>query len=213
MALIFFDLDGTLLNGLSSEKRFFIYLLRHHSLRLRQLVAFLIFPLSWFVHLGKDVWKKNKAYLTGLRPDKIQPLAEKFVAQVLLPCLRPVVRRRLENHLAQGDIVILLTGTPDFIAQPIAMQLGVTHIVATVCATKDGCFAFSPPIIHPFGPAKLQIAEQMCGNFDTNLTKCTAYADSASDISLLSSVAQAVAVYPDATLRKISKRHGWEIIG
>lgn len=213
MALIFFDLDGTLLSGLSSEKRFFIFLLRHRILRLRQLAAFLIFPLRWFVHWRRDVWKKNKAYLTGLRPDKVQPLAEKFVAQVLVPCLRPVVKRRLENHLAQGNIVILLTGTPDFIARPIAIQLGVEHFAATVCASSKGCFAFSPPVIHPLGPAKLQIAEQICRKFNTNLTKCTAYADSASDISLLSSVAQPVAVYPDAALRKVSKRYGWEIIG
>lgn len=212
MALIFFDLDGTSVSGLSSEKRFFIFLLRNRILRLRQLAAFLIFPLTWYVHFRRHVWKKNKAYLTGLRPDKIQPLAEKFVAQVLLPRLRPVVKGRLENHLAQDDIVILLTGTPDFIARSIAMRLGVAHIAATVCARKEGCFACSPPIIHPLGPAKLQIAEQMCRKFNTNLIKCTAYADSASDISLLSSVAQPVAVHPDAALRKVSKRHGWEII-
>lgn len=213
MAIIFFDLDGTLISGLSSEKRFFIFLLRRRILRLRQLAAFLIFTLRWFVRLRRDVWKKNKAYLTGLRQDKIQPIAEKFVAQVLLPCLRPAVKRRLENHLAQGDIVILLTGTPDFIARPIAMQLGVAHIAATVCASKEGCFAFSFPIFHPLGPAKLQIAEHMCRKFNTNLTNCTAYADSAGDISLLSSVAHPVAVYPDAKLRRVSKRHGWEIIG
>jgi HAD superfamily hydrolase (TIGR01490 family) len=213
MAIIFFDLDGTLISGLSAEKRFFIFLLRHHILRLRQLAAFLIFPLCWFVHVRKNVWKKNKAYLTGLKPEIIQAMAEKFVPRVLLPCLRPVVKRRLESHLAQGDTVILLTGTPDFIARPIAMQLGVSHIAATACAVKDGCFSFSPPSVHPFGPAKLQIAKQVCRNFNTNLSQCAAYADSASDISLLSSVAWPVAVHPDHKLQKISKRHGWEIIG
>ena len=213
MALVFFDLDGTLIKGLSSEKRFFVFLLRGRILRLRQLVAFLIFTLRWFTHLRKDVWKKNKAYLTGLRLNKIQHLAEQFVAQVLLPNLRPVVKRRLENHLAQGDIVVLLTGTPDFIAWPIAKQLGVTHIAATVCDTKNGFFTFSPPGIHPLGAAKLQIAEQMCRNFNTTLAKCTAYADSASDIALLASVSQPVAVYPDSKLRQIAKRRGWEIIG
>jgi phosphoserine phosphatase len=124
MALVFSDLDGTLIKGLSSEKRFVVFLLRGRILHLRQLAAFLIFTLRWFTHLRKDVWKKNKAYLTGLRPNKIQHLAEQFVAQALLPNLRPVVKRRLENHLAQGDIVVFLTGTPDFIAWPIAKRRG-----------------------------------------------------------------------------------------
>ena len=213
MALVFSDLDGTLIKGLSSEKRFFVFLLRGRILHLRQLAAFLIFTLRWFPHLRKDVWKKNKAYLTGLRLNKIQHLAEKFVAQSLLPDLRPPVKRRLENHLAQGDIVVLLTGAPDFIAWPIARQLGVTHIAATNCETKNGCFTSYPPGIHPFGAAKLQIAEQMCRNFNTTLANCTAYADSASDIALLASVGQPVAVYPDRKLRQIAKRRGWEIIG
>jgi hypothetical protein len=88
-------------------------------LNLRQLAAFLIFTLRWFTHLRKDVWKKNKAYLAGLKPNKIQHLAEQLVAQALLPNLSPVAKRRLETHLAQGDIVVLLTGTPDFIAWPL----------------------------------------------------------------------------------------------
>ena len=212
MALVFFDLDGTLINGLSSEKRFFVFLLRGRILRLRQLAAFLIFTLRWFTHSQKDVWKKNKAYLTGLRLTKIQHLAEQFVTQASLSNLRPVVKRRLENHLVQGDIVVLLTGTPDFIACPIAKQLGITHIAATVCDTKNGYFTSSPPIIHPLGAAKLKIAEQMCRNLNTTLAKCTAYADSASDIALLASVSQPVAVYPDSKLRQIAKQRGWEII-
>lgn len=212
MGLVFFDLDGTLLRGLSSEKRFFVFLLHGRILGLRQLAAFLIVTLRWFAQSQKDVWKKNKAYLTGLRLNKIQHLAEQFVAQAFLPNLRPVVKRRLENHLAQGDIVVLLTGSPDFIAWPIAKQLGITHIAATVCDTKNGYFTSSPPKIHPFGTAKLQIVEQMCRNFNTTLAKCTAYADSASDIALLASVSQPVAVYPDSKLRQIAKRHGWEII-
>lgn len=213
MAVVFFDLDGTLIKGLSSEKRFFVFLLRRRILHFRQLAAFLIFALRWFAQLQKDVWKKNKAYLTGLRQNTIQHLAEQFVAQEFLPNLRAVVKSRLENHLAQGDIAVLLTGSPDFIARPIAKKLGITHIAATVCDIKNGCFTSSPPDIHPFGVAKLQIAEQICRNFDTTLDTCTAYADSAGDIALLVSVFKPVAVCPDSKLLQIAKRHGWEIIG
>ena len=213
MNLVFFDLDGTLIKGPSSEKRFFWFLLRRRVLSLRQLTAFLIFPLRWFKHYGKDVWKKNKAYLIGLRLDKIQHLASLFVAQTLLPNLRPVVKRRLEHHIEQGDTVVLLTGAPDVIARPLARYLGITHVAATVGDFKNGRFTISPPSIHPHGAAKLKIAEQMCRNFNTSLAKCTAYADSASDIDLLAAVIQPVAVYPDNKLRQISKRLGWEIIG
>ena len=212
MALVFFDLDGTLLKGLSAEKRFFLFLLRGGTLRLRQLTASLIFILRWSRPLGGAVWGKNKAYLTGLKLSKIQPLAAEFTARAVRLHLRPAVKRRLENHLAQGDTVILLTGTPDFIARPIAGQLGVTHIAATVCAARDGHFISAPPNIHPVGPLKYQIAARICRDFNTTLAECVAYADSSSDIDLLASVFRPVAVHPDSKLRQVARRRGWEII-
>jgi HAD superfamily hydrolase (TIGR01490 family) len=213
MALVFFDLDGTLIKRPSSEKRFFMFLLRGGILRLRQLTAFLTFTLRWSAHLHMDVWKKNKAYLNGLKQNTIQHFAGQFVHQALLPDLRPDVKRRLEDHLTQDDIVILLTGAPDFIADPIAKQLGINHIAATVCDTSKGCFTSAPPRIHPFGAAKLQMAGKICRNFNTTLDNCSAYADSAGDIALLSAVSRPVAVYPDRKLRQTAERHGWEIIG
>lgn len=213
MALIFFDLDGTLVKGLSTEKRFFMFLLRGRTLGFPQLAAFIAFTLRRYKHSFEDVWKKNKAYLTGLTLNNIQRLAEQFVVQACLPNLRPVVKRRLDNHLSQGDIVVLLTGTPDFIARPIARRLNIIHIAATVCDTRNGRFTSAPPCVHPFGAAKLHIADRMCRDFNTTLDQCTAYADSASDLALLASVFQPVAVYPDGKLRQIARRRGWEIIG
>lgn len=212
MALVFFDLDGTLIKGLSSEKRFFMHLARGRILRTRQLAAFFYFTCRWLIHFRTDVWKKNKAYLTGLKIEKIHPLAQQFATQVLLPNLRPIVKQCLENHLSQGDTVALLTGTPDFIAYPIAKQLGIDHIDATVCHTKNDCFTSTPPGIHPFGAVKVQIAEQVCRSFNTNLADCAAYADSASDVALLTLVSKPVAVCPDRKLRKIAERQGWRII-
>lgn len=213
MALVFFDLDGTLVKGLSSEKRFFMYLVRGRIVRVRQLAAFLCFTLRWLIHFRTDVWKKNKAYLAGLKIDKIQSVAQQFVSRVLLADLRPVVRRHLENHLSQGDTVALLTGAPDFIAGPMAQRLGIAHVTATVCHTKNGRFTSRPPGIHPFGKAKAEIARQVCRIFKTTPANCAAYADSASDVALLALVAKPVAVCPDRKLRRIAERHGWQIIG
>ena len=95
----------------------------------------------------------------------------------------------------------------------IANQLGITHIAATVCDANKGCFTSVPPKIHPFGAAKLQIAEQMCRKFNITLDRCTAYADSASDIALLAAVSRPIAVYPDRKLRQTAERQGWEIMG
>lgn len=190
-----------------------MYLVRGRIVRVRQLAAFLCFTLRWLIHFRTDVWKKNKAYLTGLKIEIIHTLAQQFVTRVLLAELRPMVRKHLENHISQGDTVALLTGAPDFIAGPIAQRLGIAHVAATVCNTKNGRFTSRPPGIHPFGTAKAEIARQVCRSLNTTPANCAAYADSASDLALLALVAKPVAVCPDRRLRRIAERHGWQIIG
>jgi HAD superfamily hydrolase (TIGR01490 family) len=213
MPLVFFDLDGTLIKGPSSEKRFFFFLLRGANVGWRQLAAFLYFGLIWYPRLHTVVWKKNKAYLSGLKKETVGLIAEQFVTESLLPDLRNDVRRRLEDHQERGDIVVLLTGAPDIIATPIADYLNISHVVSTVCDIAKGYFTSNPPQIHPFGIAKLEIARQMCSKFNTTLDCCWAYADSVGDSDLMSAVSFPVAVYPDRRLRKIAERGGWGIIG
>jgi len=212
MGMVLFDLDGTLIKGLSSEKRFFLFLLRSHIFGFRQLCAFLMFYLHWFRCFRWSVWKKNKAYLTDLKQEKIQLLANGFVMQALLPNLYPEVKKRLENHISQGDTVVLLTGAPDFIARPIAEELNIPSVAATVCNINGSCFTSLPPLIHPIGETKVQIAKKLCLTFGTKLDQCTAYSDSSSDIPLMTAVLNAVAVYPDRKLRQIAEQKGWEVI-
>lgn len=212
MSLVFFDFDGTMIKRPSAEKRFILYLLRWRVLRSMQLINFLIFVLRWIKPMRWTVWKKNKAYLAGLKVSRIQMLAAQFVCRKLVPDLRPEIQRLLRKHLARGDTVVLLTGTPDFIARPMARQLGIRHIAATVCDIHNGFFTASPPWFHPFGAAKMHIAEQICLLFNTSLDHCSAYADSASDYALLTSVSKPVAVSPDRKLRQAAGRKGWQII-
>jgi HAD superfamily hydrolase (TIGR01490 family) len=213
MGAVIFDLDGTLLAGLSSEQRFFLYLLHRRIMGLRQVSAFLRFGPRHFRRFGTAVWKKDKAYLAGLEVKRIQALAQRFAAQRLRPCVRSDVRRRLDDHLARSHTVVLLTGTPDFIARPIAAYLGIGHVCATICRTEDGRFSANPPRIHPIGAAKLRLAETICREFNTSVNDCTAYADSAYDIPLLCAAARPVAVYPGRRLRRVAARRGWEIMG
>lgn len=212
MAIVFFDLDGTLLRGLSSEQRFIFYLLRKHVIGLRQIIAFLIFPLRWFSSFGMAVWKKNKAYLDGLQVNKIQSLSEHFAFNQLACDIRPSVKGLLEDHFDRGDMVILLTGAPDFIAYPVAKLLGIPHIAATICSTSNNRFTALPPRVHPSGKAKLQIATEICEKFGSTLSNSVAYADSGADIPLMSSVSKPIAIYPGRKLRRHAEKHGWQII-
>ena len=213
MGLVIFDIDGTLVSGLSTEKRFFLRLAHTGNQGPRQLLAYLAFLVRWSGLYGRDVLKKNKAYLTLLSSAKVRRLAAEWVPSnfdgiAFRPCVE-----RLRNHLANGDEVVLVSGTPDFLAAGIAETLGVAHAIGSRCAERAGRFRFGRPLLHPFGRTKLSIAQELCEHYGVSLDQVTAYADTRHDLPLLEAVGTPVAVRPDDRLAAVARDRGWEIIG
>ena len=211
MTLVLVDLDGTLLDRKGSEVSFALALLGRGILGPRQIVAYLGFYLRWTWRFGCAVAKKNKAYLSGLCYEDVARLGAQFAHQHLLPQVRPTLLGKLESHRRLGYHRVLLTGSPDFLARPLAEILGIEHVRATRCAQRDGCFTAEPPLIHPFGVEKLRVAQEVAKKLNADLSDCIAYADSWDDLPLLLSVSHPVAVVPNAVLQRLSRRRGWGV--
>ena len=213
MRLIVFDIDGTLIAGPTTEKRFFAYLARTGNLGPRQVLAFLAFIIRWAGRYGRHIFKKDKAYLAWLREDKVRRLATQWAGRDLEAAWFHPCVRRLRKHQAEGDQIVLLSGTPDFVAEAIAARLGVTTAVGSRCVVRDGRFRAQPPELHPFADAKLAIARQLCEHYGVELRQVVAYADSGHDLPLLEQVGTPVAVRPDGNLLETARQRNWEILG
>ena len=213
MALVLVDFDGTLLSGLSSEKRFCAWLWRRGRIGPRQVAACLRFAHRWRRAWGAAVWKRNKAYLAGLAEAEVASLARAFALRRLVPDLFPPMLRRLEAHQARGDAVLLLTGTLEYIARPMALHLGIVSLRATRCAVSGGRLAEDPPLEHPLGAAKVRIAAEEARRRGLPLEEATAYGDAPADLALLAAVGRPVAVRPHPRLRREALRRGWEVLG
>jgi HAD superfamily hydrolase (TIGR01490 family) len=209
---VFVDLDGTLVGGPSSEARFFHHLLIHGLLGPRQMLAAAAFFAVHGLRLGRRAAHENKAYLHGIEVGVIARRARDWVRTELVPQLRQPMLDRLDLHRHAGEHIVLLTGAPDFIAEPLAARIGAIDWIATRPAVIDGCFASDPPVQHPFGEAKVECARAWCAGADLRLSDCAAYADTRYDLPLLKAVGRAVAVAPDAILEQEARRRGWEIL-
>lgn len=212
MGLVFVDIDGTLLQGRSSEQRFIAHLLASRRLGPLQLASAVAFFPRWASTFGADTAKKNKAYLRNLEAAEVTALAKAFVERKLAPSLRPALLRRLEEHRRAGDRIALLTGTPDFIAIPLARFVEAEFCHATRCRQCNGLFLAEPPEMHPFAADKAIHAHKLCASLNMSLAECAAYADSRHDLPLLRLVARPVAVHPDRALARIARHEGWEIL-
>jgi HAD superfamily phosphoserine phosphatase-like hydrolase len=209
MGLAFVDLDGTLLRGPSCEQAFIGRLLRRGALGPRQALASTAFVLRWGARFGRHVLRTNKAWLSGFEVSEIARLAADFD---LAPRLRPVMLTELARVRAAGTRLVLLTGAPDFLAEPIGRAVGAELTCATLCARNGARYAAAPPLRHPFGAAKLALARRIAGERGMPLSACAAYGDSIYDLPLLAAVGRPVPVAPDRLLRAAAKAKGWRVL-
>jgi phosphoserine phosphatase len=80
-----------------------------------------------------------------------------------------------------------------------------------VAETTDGIYTgrLVGDLLH--GPAKAEAVRALARREGLDLTRCTAYSDSANDLPMLSLAGHAVAINPDSELREHARKHDWEI--
>lgn len=210
MRLVLFDIDGTLVPGRGSEPRFAAWLWRRRCLGPRQLAGYAYCLLRYLPRYGRDILQKNKAYLAGLSVTDVRGWAEEFVAAELRASLYPPTVARLRAHVDAGDRVVLLSGTPDFIAEPLARILGARGACGARCAESGGVFLAAPPVRHPYGRDKIEAAREIAAEAGLPLEEAVAYGDSINDAPLFRAVGSSVVVMPDRRLRAAARGEGWE---
>lgn|GEM_PF-1633496 len=182
--------------------------------RLLRLGGVLAARVSAAVHpLGDGPEAERLAWsnLRGMSVDRLTFLAEEFRTAQLLPRISAVGRRLLEEARGRGQKIVLITSIPALIIEPLLLQMGADHIVASALEIRDdevtGRLAESS-IAHLDGAWVREFA----ATHDIELSTSDAYGARASDALLMASTGRPAAVQPDWRLRRIAEEHGWPII-
>ncbi len=158
------------------------------------------------------VAKKAISTLAG-KPERvmIEECDAWFVSHVL-PHVADEGRRKVAQHLAEGDLVAIVTGATPYVARPLARTLGITHVVASDLEV-DERGVFTGRGIDPlcYGEGKVTRAEGLARMQGFDLGQAIFYSDSVTDLPLLSRVGEPVCVNPDPRLRRLAKKRGWRI--
>jgi len=228
----FFDIDRTLVVGTSLETCFLRTAQRRGVLGpaalLRNLWAGLQslglapappedrFPipagLAFTTRLRYAFLSGNKAYLRGLRWEACAVLAEAAFQEEVLPRLSAQGQEVVAAHRAAGRPVVLLTGTLDFLGEPLQRYLKASHLLAARPEVHDGILTGRLTEPHPYGERKREMLLQVAEERGFDLTASYAYADHHTDVPFLESVGHPVAVNPDSKLRQIAEERGWELV-
>ena len=212
--LALFDLDGTLLRGPSSERRFTWHLARSGLIGPRQ-------ALAWFAFAGLEVargrtphaFKRNKGYLYKLEIQRVQRECASCVAQLVgAGAFDPLLLATLAAHRREGDATVLLSGTLQPLADAVAEHLGMDEAIGTLVRVQNGRYAFGTPLRHPFGAAKRELGRSLAAARGIASAHVTAYGDSIHDRTLLDWAGTAVAVEPDVALSRLAREAGWTVL-
>jgi len=213
----FFDVDGTLIEKPSLERRYFRALRHEGKFPLRNGLAWLAEAARLAPKGLAYAMQGNKAYLRGIRSSGLRANRAGDDAAFFSEALERVAR-----HAMNGERVVLVTGTLEFLAEGVAQrlrsELSRRHARADiqVCATRieerdrrwTGRVLGQPM----FGAAKAVAVWWYAKRWKLCLADCSAYGDSALDEWMLGSVGNPVAVNPDSELRAVARRQNWEIV-
>jgi HAD superfamily hydrolase (TIGR01490 family) len=213
-AVAIFDLDGTLVVGQTQ-------LLLARFLSRVGLVSrpFLLGTALWFLGYKAGLLRATEAsrekgarVLQGLTTQEVDSLMSRFTEEIMAPRLHPASTAALAQHLAQGDVVVVVSAALEPLVAALCGRLEVERYVGVPCEVIAGRYTgrVSGPI--PYGKEKARIAADLIAESGADPADCWAYADHDTDLELLRSVGHPVAVSPRPLLLAVAQQEGWPIL-
>ena len=153
----------------------------------------------------------NKAYLRGLALDRARQVAASAFHSRVLPRLSHRARETLAWHRAAGRHIVLLTGTLDFLGEPLRAYLRADWLLAAEPEVRQGLLTGRLREPHPYGTFKRDLLQRFAREHGLDLAASYGYADHHTDVPFLEALGHPVAVNPDDALRRIAGQRGWKI--
>jgi HAD superfamily hydrolase (TIGR01490 family) len=212
----FYDLDGTLIDlNLLHAVGYILGNLGEWHARLTRLAALAArIPLLYAAErydrrlLNVELF----ALFKGVSRDRLTVLGEEYCERILTRHLFQSGLDLLEGNRSAGLEPVLVTGSPDFLVEPLARRLRIEHSAVNQPAYSRGIATgrLCEPIMA--GEEKARWCEQWARRGGLQLADCWGYADSYYDLPFLVALGHPVAVNPDRRLAATARVRQWPIV-
>ncbi|MFL6047928.1 MAG: HAD-IB family hydrolase [Propionibacteriaceae bacterium] len=214
-ALAIFDLDGTIMSTNVIEQYLWARLpelsrtqqLAEVGQVIRRLPAYLRAEQRDRGTFLRAVYRRYR----GADLAALERFVDTSVAPHILSRLSPEAVRRIREHRAAGHTTILITGVVRPLTRPIQPLFDVV-IAGDLGVDEDGrCTGFltGPPVV---GESRAAWLKHYATQHGIDLDRSFAYADSHSDLPMLETVGNAVAVSPDIALMRAATKNQWSVV-
>ena len=151
------------------------------------------------------------AFVAGHRVADIVALGEEIYDDTMADRIWEGARELTQQHLKAGQRVWLVTATPVELANILAGRLGLTGALGTVAETAGGVYTgrLVGGLLH--GQAKAAAITALAEREGLDLSRSSAYSDSANDLPMLELVGHPSVVNPDADLLREARSKNWPV--
>lgn len=152
------------------------------------------------------------SHYKGMSEDRMSVLS----GEVFDTIVRPRIFRGAQELIAQckssGKRVVLITGSLDWTIEYLAEHLGADHFIANRLEMKNGIA--TGKLLRPVvaGPEKAVLIVEDARSVGHDLSECSAYSDSYSDVPMLSVVGHPACINPDNRLARLARAYDWPIL-
>jgi HAD superfamily phosphoserine phosphatase-like hydrolase len=219
MHIILFDMDKTLVN-IDTVDAWLKFLFRHGYLSNEQLRLTEKFNADYVAGIldvnasYKFIIELMKSIANKISLNKLVEFRHDFFEQCVLEHISDKGMKLIQEYRHKPDhLIVLITATIDFIAQPVFNFLSLDYLIATDTNIHDE--ANKIPLMYgiaSIGVGKLEKYHIWKEQHNINAYSSILYSDSINDLPLMSHVDIAIAVDPDPMLHKIATYNNWQII-
>ena len=207
-----FDIDGTIIKNISSERVFFRFLFKRKIVTSKDLLRLAGIFVSKLFSLKGLYFRKNKYYLKNKEYDKIVSNINECFENAILPHISKTAIEEIQRLRNEGYLIILVSGTLEPIVDCFKKYCNADIGVGTNLCIKDGLITGEIDGTHSYNQGKVKVIEQLAKKYNIDLSSSTAYANQYSDIKFMRLFGNPVAVNATPLLRWYANVNRWKRI-
>jgi HAD superfamily hydrolase (TIGR01490 family) len=208
-----FDIDDSLLDGNAGTIfTWFLYSNREMASVVRNQV-----PRALYDYARKRLGEADMVALgsrcqQGIRVDRLRDLAQSCFTRHIKKRITQGGLRAVRKHLLQGHLVIVASGSPQYIIDEVGRFLHAHEAIGTRAIAKDG--VSSEELVQPlvFKEGKRERVKEILARHQIDVSRCYLYSDSVADTPLFEEVGHPVVINPKPAFRSEAIRRGWEVV-
>ena len=209
----FFDLDLTL----TYRDCFRLFLMHFYFERVSRL---LYLPYLFYIMVLRKVRLitlksfKEKAMkgLKGLTKEEIREIGTLFFKRSLKSVLRRQALEKIRQHQKKGDLVFIISASPDIYVHEVSRFLGCDGYACTRLDFVNKRFDGHIKGKDCLGKEKQARMYSFAKKYKIDLGVSSAYSDHESDIIFLKTAGKKIVVTPTRVLNNIARANDWEIV-